>query len=86
MDKSNLKNIFLDGENIYLKPLEINDIEGNYLKWLNDEDVVKYNSHGKFPLNIHRLRGYITSAKDSKDSIILAHQISLSLSPFMIKH
>ena len=72
MNKSNLKNIFLDGENIYLKPLEINDIEGNYLKWLNDEDVVKYNSHGKFPLNTDRLRGYITSAKDSKDSIILA--------------
>lgn len=72
MYNSSTKNIFLNGRNIYLRPLELEDIEGNYIKWLNDEAVVKFNSHGKFPLNSHRLKGYITLSKDSKDSIILA--------------
>lgn len=72
MNKRLNKNIFLDGKNIYLRPLELNDVEGNYLKWLNDENVVSHNSHGKFPLNMQRLRGYVNMSKDSNEIIVLA--------------
>ena len=72
MKNNNLKNIFLEGDNIYLRPLELKDVEGNYIKWLNDEDVVKYNSHGRFPLNSQRLKGYVTMTKDSNNCVVLA--------------
>ena len=32
----NIKNIFIEGDKIYLRPLEIDDIDGNYKAWLND--------------------------------------------------
>ncbi len=37
----------LQGENIFLRPLELNDANGNYPNWLNDPVVCKYNSHGE---------------------------------------
>jgi ribosomal-protein-alanine N-acetyltransferase len=40
-----MKNPFLVGENIYLRPLDLNDLRGNYINWLNDSEVCKYNSH-----------------------------------------
>jgi len=36
----------LIGENIYLRPIDISDANGNYPNWLNDPIVCKYNSHG----------------------------------------
>jgi len=72
MKNNNLKNIFLEGDSIYLRPLELKDIEGNYVKWLNDEDVVKHNSHGRFPINSYRLKGYVTMTTDSNNCVVLA--------------
>ncbi len=68
-----LKNdIFLRGENIYLRQLNEKDIEGNYRFWLNDGDIVKDNSHGRFPLSPQRLLSYINSAVESNDILVLA--------------
>jgi RimJ/RimL family protein N-acetyltransferase len=36
----------LEGKNIYLRSLELDDADGNYPNWLNDPIVCKYNSHG----------------------------------------
>lgn len=36
----------LEGKNIYLRPLELVDADGNYPNWFNDPIVCKYNSHG----------------------------------------
>ena len=38
--------MILKGENLYLRPLELEDANGNYPNWLNDPIVCKYNSHG----------------------------------------
>ncbi|MEA1973664.1 MAG: hypothetical protein U9N34_10310, partial [Candidatus Cloacimonadota bacterium] len=35
-----------DNKRVYLRPLKLNDAEGNYPHWLNDPEVTKYNSHG----------------------------------------
>ncbi len=36
----------LNTKNIFLRPLTLEDAEGNYPHWLNDKEVTKYNSHG----------------------------------------
>lgn len=35
-----------DSERLYLKKLSLLELEGNYVSWLNDKEVCKFNSHG----------------------------------------
>lgn len=63
---------FLEGNSIYLRPLAISDINENYIGWLNDGEVCKYNSHRVFPYNKHRAEEYLKSVSLSKNSLVLA--------------
>lgn len=63
---------FLIGENIILRPLMEDDILGNYQNWLNNPDIVAYNSHGRFPLTVGDLRHYLTKVASSDSVIVLA--------------
>lgn len=63
---------FLEGKEIFLRPLSIEDIDGNYIDWLNDAEVCKFNSHRVFPYNKQRAEEYIKSVSLSKDMLILA--------------
>ena len=55
-----------------MRPLSLKDIEGNYIEWLNDAEVCKYNSHGVFPYNKKRAEEYIKSVSLAKDMLVLA--------------
>jgi RimJ/RimL family protein N-acetyltransferase len=37
----------LDAERIFLKKLSMDELDGNYVTWLNDPEVCRYNSHGE---------------------------------------
>ncbi|MEQ8170855.1 MAG: GNAT family N-acetyltransferase, partial [Candidatus Eremiobacterota bacterium] len=63
---------FLIGSNIYLRALNEKDLEGNYLQWLNDSDVCKYNSHHVFPYDRESAEKYIKNTYNSKTSLVLA--------------
>lgn len=69
---SNIKETFLLGERILLRPLVIGDIEGPYLAWLNDPEIVKYNSHGRFPKTRNKLTTYINEIEKSQNVLVLA--------------
>ena len=66
------KNIFLDGEIIYLRPLTELDVMGNYAVWLNDKAIVQYNSHGRFPMTTDTLNNFVKSNAISNTSLGLA--------------
>ncbi|MCW7471396.1 GNAT family N-acetyltransferase [Leptospira kanakyensis] len=66
------KNIFLQGNYIYLRALTESDLRGNYQFWLNDEEIIKYNSHGRFPYTLDQLKSYISSSIISNTNLILA--------------
>ncbi len=66
------KDIFLKGETIYLRALNTKDIEGNYRFWLNDPEVIQYNSHGRFPMTPEKLLDYVKSALQSNTALVLA--------------
>jgi len=66
------KDIFLMGEFIYLRILEEKDIEGNYAIWLNDPEITIYNSHGRFPMLVEKLKAFVNEAYNSNSSLVLA--------------
>ena len=33
---------FLKGEKVYLRPLDLDDLNGDYLNWVNDEEVIQH--------------------------------------------
>ena len=66
------KDIFLNGDTIVLRMLKDEDIYGNYSRWLNDAEITLYNSHGRFPISIERLRDFVKGAYASNTDLVLA--------------
>ena len=66
------KEVFLKTGTIYLRALNLKDIEGNYKYWLNDPEVVKFNSHGRFPMTVEKLKSYVQAVSQAPDALVLA--------------
>ena len=64
--------IFLQDEEIILRPLELTDSQGNYPAWLNDNDTCHANSHHRMPYSRSDAATYITSVSDRNDALVLA--------------
>jgi len=67
-----VKNRFLIGKNVYLRGLSKEDLEGNYITWLNDGEVCAYSSHHVFPYSKESAETYIKSTSDSRAALVLA--------------
>ena len=66
------KDIFLKGNLISLRILNEKDIEGNYAGWLNDPEITAFNSHGRFPMTVEKLREFVKSAYNSNVALVFA--------------
>lgn len=67
------KSAFLVGENIFLRPLCIEDIEGPYISWFNDEEVCRGNQHHTYPYTPEDAKEFILTSHDKKhEKLILA--------------
>ena len=40
---------FLVGEKIYLRPFDLDDVDGDYIQWVNDGELIKHLSSNAFP-------------------------------------
>ena len=67
-----MKNQFLVGKKIYLRGLSKKDLKGNYIKWFNDPEVCKYNSHHVFPYMKESAENYIKKVENFKSDLVLA--------------
>lgn len=63
---------FLIGKKIYLRPLDIEDLEGRYLQWINDENIIGHMGTLHLPSTKNRLRDYLIEQLNSKDIVFLA--------------
>jgi ribosomal-protein-alanine N-acetyltransferase len=63
---------FLETDRLILRPLTVDDLQGNYPNWLNNQQIVEYNSHGRFPYSLEFLKDYILNCNKNKNSIVLA--------------
>ena len=63
---------FLVGDLVYLRPLRYEDLDGNYVHWLNDAEICRYNRHHVFPYTREQGEEYVRYARSTKDALILA--------------
>jgi RimJ/RimL family protein N-acetyltransferase len=68
----NKKEIFLRSQNICLRPLDENYIDGKYSGWLNDPEITLYNSHGRFPMTQEKLVEYVKMARTLNSILVMA--------------
>ena len=52
---------FLKGKRIYLRKLQETDVNDEYLRWMNDYEVVKYTESRFFPHTFESLNKYLSS-------------------------
>jgi len=67
-----MKNAFLVGDTMYLRPLDETDLNAAYLSWFNDAETCRFNEHHRFPMHVEDLRGYFDTVVRSKGNLILA--------------
>lgn len=63
---------FLEGQETYLRPLSLDDINEEYLSWLNDSEVCKNNAHHVFPYDKYKAEEYLKKLSLAKDNLTLA--------------
>lgn len=62
----------LESKRIFLKPLSEDELNGNYVNWLNDKDVCKFNSHGETEYTKEMAVNFINSLKNDKSKEVYA--------------
>lgn len=62
----------IEGERLYLRPLEKRDAHGNYPSWLNNPEVCRYNSHGEHLYTTEMAQSYIASVSDNPAYTVFA--------------
>jgi len=67
-----MNNPFIVGEQIYLRALEEEDLEGDYLKWLNDPEINIYMTAGLIPQNKRMLKAFYDSVNADPNSVYFA--------------
>lgn len=56
---------------ITIRPLTADDLTGDYLNWMNDPEVCRFTSHGRFPQSKQEIEAFARSL-DSRDNIVWA--------------
>jgi len=64
--------MFLKSDDIYLRALSIDDVNQEYLSWLNNNDVTSGLVSGTFPSTMQELHNYVASKIADKNTVIFA--------------
>ena len=67
-----MKNSFISGNKIYLRPASIADAKGNWYKWLNDRDVTKYLTNQFWPNTKELQIQFVKNNLKSKERIVFS--------------
>ena len=66
-----MERAFLANINVYLRPLEVDDITNEYLNWVNDYEVIRYIDI-KFPITREKQEEYVRSMLKRNDIAFFA--------------
>lgn len=66
------KDVFLEGEKIYLRAPKTKDLKGSWYRWFNDWNVTKYQNKGTIPNTSQKQRQYFYDILNSKNDVIFA--------------
>ena len=63
---------FLEGKLIYLRAIELSDVNENYLKWLNEPDVTTGLASGTFPSTLAALHHFVAQKSRDTNTVMMA--------------
>jgi ribosomal-protein-alanine N-acetyltransferase len=63
---------FIEGENIYLRELEISDVNQSYCNWMNDPEVIQYLKKHPGKWTIKELKDYVREIKKCSNALLWA--------------
>jgi len=69
---------FIEGAKIYLREVNLNDVNENYYRWLNDSEVNRYLETKYIPQSMETIRKYVEEMADCTEQIFLAICLSNS--------
>tara|TARA_Y100001958_G_C21248715_1_gene581908 strand:- start:30327 stop:30917 length:591 start_codon:yes stop_codon:yes gene_type:complete len=72
MQNNKMDRPFLIGDRIYLRPLDIDDVDGPYLHWVNNEEIISSLESLYLPTSRQQLVDYLSSVINNKDIVFLA--------------
>jgi RimJ/RimL family protein N-acetyltransferase len=67
-----MRHPFLVGTVVYLRALEKEDLTGSYFQWFNDQEVCRFNSHGRAPNNMNKMESYLQRAYNDPSLAVFA--------------
>lgn len=71
MNTKQLDRPFLVGEKVYLRPLDIDDVNQKYLNWINDGEVISQLAT-IFPTPLYKLESFVKSILDNTNYVFFA--------------
>ena len=63
---------FIKGSKIYLRAIELTDVNDRYLSWVNDPEVTRGLVTGTYPTSMTVLKAYIEDVVNDRSKIMLA--------------
>lgn len=63
---------FIKGSKIYLRAIELTDVNERYLSWVNDPEVTRGLVSGTYPSSMNSLRSYVEQVVNDPTKIMLA--------------
>ena len=63
---------FIKGKRLYLRQLTINDIQGPYKGWFNEQELCHGNAHGVFPMSEKSMESYVHALSGDRNNLVLA--------------
>jgi ribosomal-protein-alanine N-acetyltransferase len=72
LDDSAICGRFLEGGRIYLRNVNLGDVNGSYYRWMNDPEITQYLETRFLPRSMNNIRAFVESMEGNSDEIFLA--------------
>lgn len=63
---------FIEGEHIFLREVRREDVNENYYKWMNDNEITRYTESRFYPYSMEQLQAFVTSLDGKRNDVFLA--------------
>jgi RimJ/RimL family protein N-acetyltransferase len=68
----NMYGHFIEGEQIFLREVRQNDVNENYYKWMNDNEITRHTESRFYPYSMEQLLSYVGSLDGKREAVFLA--------------
>ena len=62
--------LLIKGDLIYLRPVNEDDLSGNYMRWLNDKEVTRFMAFGNSPITLGSMKDYLNKLRNDNNLLL----------------